>query len=174
MSSTSGLRHTSYRICGISDCASLGGNPGNPRKPPETLRKPFHLSAGNPHRVLTNVNGRRSTGTIPLANSRHLEGLLRQTQDDDVLLVAEPAVVGRVRQALPRRCKIIRMKSQDTPETNARLLPCLCDPGCPHIAPAPGPQRANQTEIGYCLTQTVSYWWFDLRSTSKAASEHAK
>ena len=34
--------------------------------------------------------------------------------------------------------------------------------GCSHIAPAPGPQPANRTEIGYCLIQTVSYWWFDL------------
>ena len=34
--------------------------------------------------------------------------------------------------------------------------------GCSHIAAASGPQPANETEIGYCLTQTVSYWWFDL------------
>ena len=129
MSSTSGLRHTSYKICGISDCASLGGTPGNPRKPQETTRKPILLSAGTPHRVLTNVSGGRSTGTNPLAHSRPLEGLLRQTQDDDVLLVAEPVVVGEMRQAFPSRCKIIRMKSQDRRETNARLLPCLCVPG---------------------------------------------
>ena len=24
------------------------------------------------------------------------------------------------------------------------------------------PHRANPTEIGYSLTQTVSYWWLDL------------
>ena len=125
MSSTFGFRHTSYKMCGISDCASLGGNPGDRRTPPDTLRNTRHFSAGNPHRVLINVNGGRSTGTNPLAHSRPVEGLLRQAQDDDVLLVAEPAVVGRVRQALPRRCKIIRMKSQDTRETNARLLQCL-------------------------------------------------
>ena len=98
------------------------GNPGPPSEPPSFYRR-------KTHRVLTNVNGGRSTGTNPLAHSRPLEGLLRQTQDDDVLLVAEPVVVGEVRQALPSRCKIIRMKSQGTRETNARLLPCLCVPG---------------------------------------------
>ena len=44
---------------------------------PETLgnswkpsRKPFHLSAGTPHRALTNISGGRSTGTNPLEPSR--------------------------------------------------------------------------------------------------------
>ena len=151
MSSISVSRHSSYKICGISDCASLGGNPGNPRKPPEPPRKHLHFNAGNPHRDLTNVNGGRSTGTNPLAHSRPLEGLLRQTQDDDVLLAAEPLVAGEVRQAFPSRCKIIRMNSQGTRETNARLLPCLCVPGvCSHRT-SPGAQAANRTEKGYCL-----------------------
>ena len=149
MSSTFGFRHTSYKICGIPDCASLGGNPGNPRKPPESPRKPLHLGAGNPHRGLTNVNAGRSTGTNPLAHSRPLEGLLRQTQDDDVLLVAEPVMVGEVRQALPSRCKIIRMKSQDTRETNARLLPCLCVPGVFSHRTSPGAstRKSNRNRI---------------------------
>ena len=124
-------------MCGIYDCASLGGNPKHHR----THRKHVGnrvIIAQEPHRVLTNVNGGRSTGTNPLAQSRPLEGLLRQTQDDDVLLVAEPVVVGEVRQALPSRCKIIRMKSQDTRETNARLLSCLCVPGVFSHRTSPG------------------------------------
>ena len=149
MSSTSGFRHVSSKNCGISDCASLGGNPGNPRKPPEPPRKPIHFSAGTPHRVLTHVNGGRSTGTNPLAHSRPLGGPLRQTQDDDVLLVAEPVVVGEVRQALPSRCKIIRTKSPGTRGTNARLLPCLCVPGVISHRTSPGDstRKSNRNRI---------------------------
>ena len=184
MSSTFAFQHTSYRICGISDCASLGGNPGNPRKPPETLRKPLHFCTGSPYRLLTNLsggrsagtnpmghsrppetpfiltqepphrvltddNGGRSTGTNPLAHSRPPEGLLRQTRDDDGLLGADPVVVGEVRQALPSRCKIIRMKSQDTRETHARLLPCLCVPGVFSHRTSPGAstRKSNRNRI---------------------------
>ena len=98
---------------------------------------------------MTNVNGGRSTGTNPLAHSRPLQGLLRQTQDDDVLLVAEPVMVGEVRQALPSRCKIIRMKSQGTRETNARLLPCLCVPGVVSHRTSPGAptRKSNRNRI---------------------------
>ena len=119
---------------------------GNLWNPP---RNPLQFSAGTPHRVLTNVNAGRSTGTNPLAHSRPLEGLLRQTQDDDVLLVAEPVVVGEVRQALPSRCKIIRMKSQDTRETNARLLPCLCVPGVfsHRTSPRASTRKSNRNRI---------------------------
>ena len=116
MSSTSGFRHTSYKNCGISDCASLGGNPGNPRTPSETLRKPFHLSAGNTHRALTNISGGRSTGTNPVA---------------------------------PSRFKIIRMKSQDKRESNARLLPCLCVPGAfsHRASPRASARKSNRNMI---------------------------
>ena len=149
MPSTIAFRHTSYKMCGISDWASLGGNPGNPRSPRKPIRKPFHLSAGTPHRALTNISGGRSTGTKPLAHSRPLEGLLRQIQDDDVLLVAAPVVVGEVRQALPSRCNIIRMKSQSTRGTNARLLPCLCVPGVFSHRTSPGAsaRKSNRKSI---------------------------
>ena len=91
----------------------------------------------------------RSTGTNPLPHSRPLEGLLRQAQDDDVLLVAEPVVVGEVRQALPSRCKIISMKSQATRDTYARLLPCLCVPGVFSHRTSPGAstRKSNRNRI---------------------------
>ena len=127
MSSTSDFRHTSYNHCGISDCASLGGNPGNPRKPPETLRKPLHFSAGTPHRVLTNVSGGRSAGTNPVAHSRPVS----------------------TESAAPSRCKIIIMKSHDKRENSARLLPCLCVPGVfsHRTSPRASTRKSNRNRI---------------------------
>ena len=118
---------------------------GEPRSP---VGNPFIL-AQEPHRVLTNVHGGRSTGTNPLAHSPPLEGLLHQNQDDDVLLVAEPVVVGELRHAKPSRCKIIRMKSQGTRGTNARLLPCLCVPGVFSHRTSPGAsiRKSNRNRI---------------------------
>ena len=127
MSSTSAFQHTSYRICGIPDCASLGGNPGNPRKPPETLRKPLHVCTGNPYRVLTNLSGGRSAGTNPLAHSRPVS----------------------TESAVPSRCKIIRMVSEDKRENDARLLPCLCVPGVFSHRTSPGAstRKSNRNRI---------------------------
>ena len=134
------------------------------------------------------AGGSREPIHCPLAHSRPLEGLLRQTQDDDVLLVAEPVMVGEVRQALPSRCKIIRMKSQDTRETNARLLPCLCVPGVfsHRTSPRASTRKSNRNRIlsdsdSFILVVRFAACQFPddgqvkckHRNATKVASEHA-
>ena len=78
-----GALNTTRVLCGGATAEPPRKPAEKKRKPTETLRKPFHFSAGNPQRVLINVSGGRSTGTNPLAHSRPLEGLLRQTPLQD-------------------------------------------------------------------------------------------